>query len=40
MQEMNGFNTVTGEQLTGFVECKDDGSTACGVWIYSGVCPD
>ncbi len=40
MQEMNGFNTVTGEQLTGFGDCKDDGSTACGVWIYSGVCPD
>ena len=40
MQEMNGFNTVTGEQLTSFTECKDDGTTACGVWIYSGVCPD
>ena len=40
MQEMNGFHVDTGEQLSGFGDCKDDGSTACGVWIYSGVCPD
>ena len=40
MQEINGFNTVTGEQVGGFAELKDDGSTACGVWIYSGVYPD
>jgi formate dehydrogenase major subunit len=40
MQEINGFNTVTGQQLAGFAECKDDGTTACGGWIYSGVCPD
>jgi formate dehydrogenase major subunit len=40
LQEMNGFNTQTGEQLQSFVECADDGTTACGVWIYTGVCPD
>ena len=40
MQEINGFYVASGEQLTGFAECKDDGSTACGGWIYSGVCPD
>ncbi|MBV9271711.1 MAG: molybdopterin-dependent oxidoreductase, partial [Candidatus Eremiobacteraeota bacterium] len=40
MQEINGYFTATGEQLSGFVDCKDDGSTACGGWIYSGVCPD
>ena len=40
MQEINGFQVATGAQLTGFAECKDDGSTACGGWIYSGVCPD
>ena len=40
MQEINGFHVATGTQLTSFTECKDDGSTACGGWIYSGVCPD
>ncbi len=25
-----------GEQLDGFAQLKDDGSTACGCWIYSG----
>ena len=40
MQEINGFDTRTGEQLAGYADCKDDGTTACGGWIYSGVCPD
>jgi formate dehydrogenase major subunit len=26
-----------GSQLSGFAELRDDGSTACGCWIYSGV---
>jgi formate dehydrogenase major subunit len=42
LKEINGFE-VTGSprrQLTGFGELKDDGSTACGCWIYSGVFPD
>ena len=25
-----------GEQLAGFLQLRDDGSTACGVWIFSG----
>ncbi len=25
-----------GEQLNGFAELRDDGSTACGCWIFSG----
>ncbi len=25
-----------GEQVAGFAELRDDGSTACGVWIYAG----
>ena len=40
MQEINGFNTITGEQVKGFADLKDDGTTACGAWIYSGVYPD
>ena len=27
----------TGEPVGGFAELEDDGSTACGGWIYSGV---
>ncbi len=47
LQEINGFNLQetdprTGKPrlLSGFSECKDDGSTACGCWIYSGVFPE
>ncbi|HUA09284.1 MAG TPA: formate dehydrogenase-N subunit alpha [Candidatus Acidoferrales bacterium] len=40
LQEINGYYTATGEQVAGFADLKDDGSTACGGWIYSGVCPD
>jgi formate dehydrogenase major subunit len=40
LHEINGYRTDTGEQVAGFADLKDDGSTACGGWIYSGVCPD
>ncbi|MDQ2686705.1 MAG: formate dehydrogenase, partial [Armatimonadota bacterium] len=47
LQEINGFQVhetdpKTGKPklLSGFSDCKDDGSTACGCWIYSGVTPD
>jgi formate dehydrogenase major subunit len=46
LQEINGYHVdqtdeKTGKPklLSGFSECKDDGSTACGCWIYSGVFP-
>lgn len=46
LQEINGYfvqetDPKTGKPklLSGFSECKDDGSTACGCWIYSGVFP-
>jgi formate dehydrogenase major subunit len=29
-----------GEQVAGFGELKDDGSTACGCWIYAGCWPE
>jgi formate dehydrogenase major subunit len=35
-REVNGVNIETGKQLNGFGELKDDGTTACGNWIYSG----
>lgn len=40
LQEINGYSTADRKQLNSFSECKDDGSTACGCWIYSGVYPE
>ena len=34
--EMCGFNVATGRQSEGFAQLKDDGSTACGNWVYCG----
>jgi formate dehydrogenase major subunit len=46
MQEINGYHVrekdpASGKPrlLTGFGELRDDGSTACGNWIYSGIYP-
>ncbi len=39
LREINGFDSATGAQLSGFGTLKDDGSTTCGNWIYSGVFP-
>jgi formate dehydrogenase major subunit len=39
LKEINGYTTADRKQLPGFEACKDDGSTACGCWIYSGVYP-
>jgi len=33
-------NRTTHRLVTGFSELKDDGTTACGCWIYSGVFPE
>lgn len=35
LAEVNGWN-ANGEMLSGYSELKDDGSTSCGCWIYSG----
>ena len=40
LKEINGWDVNTGKQLSGYKELKDDGTTACGCWIYSGVYPD
>jgi formate dehydrogenase major subunit len=37
LKEINGYDVATGEPVPGFAELADDGSTACGCWIYSGV---
>ena len=40
LKEINGYTVADRQQLRGFDACKDDGSTACGCWIYSGVYPE
>jgi formate dehydrogenase major subunit len=40
LREINGYDVATGRPLPGFAELRADGSTACGVWIYSGVYRD
>jgi formate dehydrogenase major subunit len=37
MQEINGVTWADKKLLKGFADLKDDGSTACGAWIYSGI---
>lgn len=38
-REINGYEWKTKKQVAGFGELKDDGSTVCGNWIYSGFYP-
>ncbi len=40
LQEINGYTWPDKKLLKAYKECKDDGSTACGCWIYSGVFPE
>jgi formate dehydrogenase major subunit len=40
LKEINGYDVATGAPVPGFAELKNDGSTACGCWIYSGVYKD
>jgi len=39
LKEINGYTWPERKQIEDFKELKDDGSTACGVWIYTGVYP-
>jgi len=39
-REINGRDLASERQLAGFGELKDDGSTSCGNWIYSGSFPE
>jgi formate dehydrogenase major subunit len=40
MKEISGYTIDDGSPVSGFTELKDDGSTACGCWIYSGCYAD
>ncbi len=37
MREINGYTVADGKVVRGFGDLKDDGTTACGCWIYSGI---
>ncbi|WCB92192.1 Formate dehydrogenase 2 subunit alpha (cytochrome c-553) [Baekduia alba] len=37
LREINGYHVDDGAPMGGFAQLKNDGSTACGCWIYSGV---
>jgi formate dehydrogenase major subunit len=39
LMEVNGYTVADRQQLPDYEHLADDGSTACGVWIYSGVFP-
>jgi formate dehydrogenase major subunit len=38
--EINGCTSADGKLIPGFAHLKDDGSTACGNWLYSGYYAD
>lgn len=38
-KELNGYETASKKLLPGFAALKDDGSTTCASWIYSGMYP-
>lgn len=40
LKEINGYTWPERKQIASFKDLKDDGSTACGVWIYTGVYPE
>jgi formate dehydrogenase major subunit len=40
LQEINGYTVADRKLVAGFTALKDDGSTACGCWIYSGCYQD
>lgn len=40
LREINGYTVADGKLVSGFSDLKEDGSTACGCWIYSGVFPE
>ena len=39
LKEINGYTIADGNHVPSFSDLKDDGSTACGCWIYTGVFP-
>ena len=40
LRELNGFTWADKKQVKNFTKLKDDGSTACANWLFSGVYPE
>jgi formate dehydrogenase major subunit len=40
LKEINGVTVADGQPVAAFTDLKDDGSTACGCWIYTGCFKD
>jgi len=40
VKEINGYTVANGKPVLNFTKLADDGSTACGNWIYSGIYPE
>ncbi len=40
MKEINGYTWADKKPLASFANLKEDGSTACAAWIYTGVIPE
>lgn len=40
LREINGYDVANGAPVPDYTQLKDDGSTACGCWIYSGCFKD
>ncbi len=39
LMEINGYEVASGKQVAKYHDLKDDGSTACGGWMYCGIYP-
>lgn len=39
-KEMNGYTIADGKPLSGIGALKDDGTTACGLWVWAGIMPE
>lgn len=39
LREINGYTVADGKQIPTFQDLKEDGSTACGGWMYTGIYP-
>jgi len=40
IHEINGFTVEDGKPVSGYLDLKDNGTTACGCWLYSGIYQD
>ena len=40
LAEINGYTVKDRKPVSGYLKLEDDGSTACGCWIYSGIYAD